>query len=72
MAAAATAESEWTEHRTEDGRPFYWNAAMKKSVWEKPDGFQPKTQAATGMEVEVSEGGGEDGGEFRPVIKVQY
>ncbi|EDS40941.1 conserved hypothetical protein [Culex quinquefasciatus] len=35
MAAAATAESEWTEHRTEDGRPFYWNAAMKKTHLKK-------------------------------------
>ncbi|EDS26121.1 predicted protein [Culex quinquefasciatus] len=50
MAAAVTVESEWTEHRAENGRLFYWNAALMKSVWEKPDGFQPKTQAAMGME----------------------
>ncbi|EDS40752.1 predicted protein [Culex quinquefasciatus] len=47
MAAAATVESEWTEHRAENGRTFYWNAALRKSVWEKPDGFQPKPQASS-------------------------
>lgn len=45
-----------------EGRTYYWNAAMQKSVWEKPD----RT-----MEVKDSEGEGKDGSDFRPVVEVR-
>lgn len=28
--------AEWSEHRTPDGRPYFYNAARGESVWEKP------------------------------------
>ncbi|ETV79453.1 hypothetical protein H257_07454 [Aphanomyces astaci] len=37
----------WTEHKTKDGRSYYYNKHTKESVWEKPDGFVPKVVAAT-------------------------
>ncbi|EDS28538.1 conserved hypothetical protein [Culex quinquefasciatus] len=54
MAAAAKAESEWTEQRTKEGKLFYWNSVTKESVWEKPDGFQAEKQPATDKKVEKS------------------
>ncbi|EDS29729.1 conserved hypothetical protein [Culex quinquefasciatus] len=54
MAAAAKAESEWTEQRTKEGKLFYWNSVTKESVWEKPDGFQTEKQPATDKKLEKS------------------
>ncbi|EDS41510.1 conserved hypothetical protein [Culex quinquefasciatus] len=54
MAAAAKAESEWTEQRTKEGKLFYWNSVTKESVSEKPDGFQAEKQPATDKKVEKS------------------
>ncbi|XP_052561958.1 uncharacterized protein LOC128092351 [Culex pipiens pallens] len=54
MAAAAKAESEWTEQRTKEGKLFYWNSVTKESVWEKADGFQAEKQPATDKKVEKS------------------
>ena len=31
------AHVEWSEHKMADGRPYYYNAKTKSSVWEKPD-----------------------------------
>ncbi|EQC37456.1 hypothetical protein SDRG_05059 [Saprolegnia diclina VS20] len=31
----------WTEHKTKDGRSYYYNKGTKASVWEKPDDFVP-------------------------------
>ncbi len=33
----------WTEHKAPDGRTYYYNAATRQSVWEKPD--ELKTEA---------------------------
>lgn len=27
----------WTEHKTPDGRIYYYNNQTKRSLWEKPD-----------------------------------
>ena len=40
MAAAEKERNPWSEHQSEDGRPFYYNSVTKESVWDKPDGFQ--------------------------------
>lgn len=29
--------SEWTEHKSPDGRTYYYNNVTKQSLWEKPD-----------------------------------
>lgn len=29
--------SEWTEHKSPDGRTYYYNSITKQSAWEKPD-----------------------------------
>lgn len=28
---------EWTEHKSPDGRTYYYNSITKQSAWEKPD-----------------------------------
>ncbi|EDS37956.1 conserved hypothetical protein [Culex quinquefasciatus] len=47
MAAAAKADSDWTVHRTKDGKTFYWNKITQ-------DGFQEEKQPLTDKEVENS------------------
>ncbi|KFD50828.1 hypothetical protein M513_08266 [Trichuris suis] len=34
---AATEELPWSEHKTDDGRVFYYNKITQQSSWEKPD-----------------------------------
>lgn len=29
--------TEWSEHKSPDGRTYYYNNATKQSLWEKPD-----------------------------------
>lgn len=31
------ASCEWTEHKSPDGRTYYYNSITKQSAWEKPD-----------------------------------
>ncbi|EOD03931.1 hypothetical protein EMIHUDRAFT_108042 [Emiliania huxleyi CCMP1516] len=31
----------WTEHKTPEGRPYYYHAATKKSTWERPGAARP-------------------------------
>ena len=28
--------AEWSEHKTQDGKSYYYNARSQQSVWEKP------------------------------------
>ncbi|CAK4072986.1 unnamed protein product [Aphanomyces euteiches] len=39
----------WTEHKTLDGRSYYYNKQTKESVWERPDDFvkPPPTETTT-------------------------
>uniref|UniRef100_UPI0030BA2B6C Pre-mRNA-processing factor 40 homolog A n=1 Tax=Homo sapiens TaxID=9606 RepID=UPI0030BA2B6C len=34
---AMGAKSMWTEHKSPDGRTYYYNTETKQSTWEKPD-----------------------------------
>uniref|UniRef100_A0A1B0C570 Pre-mRNA-processing factor 40 homolog A n=1 Tax=Glossina palpalis gambiensis TaxID=67801 RepID=A0A1B0C570_9MUSC len=34
---AAPPNTEWTEHKAPDGRPYYYNNVTKQSSWEKPE-----------------------------------
>lgn len=34
---APPASCEWTEHKSPDGRTYYYNSLTKQSAWEKPD-----------------------------------
>lgn len=34
---ALNPNSEWTEHKAPDGRPYYYNQNTKQSSWEKPE-----------------------------------
>jgi len=36
--------SQWTEHRAPDGRPYYYNMVTKQSVWQKPDELKKKEE----------------------------
>ncbi|CAH0730694.1 unnamed protein product, partial [Brenthis ino] len=35
-AELSAAAAEWSAHRAPDGRPYYYHAASRRSVWEKP------------------------------------
>ncbi|XP_043278756.1 pre-mRNA-processing factor 40 homolog A isoform X2 [Venturia canescens] len=39
-----TKKTEWTEHKAPDGRTYYYNAATKQSLWEKPDELKTPTE----------------------------
>lgn len=34
---ALASNTEWTEHKAPDGRPYYYNQNTKQSSWEKPE-----------------------------------
>ena len=34
--APAQPKLDWTEHKAPDGRPYWYNAKTKQSVWNKP------------------------------------
>lgn len=36
-AFGAATNTDWTEHKAPDGRPYYYNNASKQSSWEKPE-----------------------------------
>lgn len=38
------ANSLWTEHKSPDGRTYYYNTATKQSLWEKPDELKTPTE----------------------------
>ncbi|ETW00248.1 hypothetical protein, variant 2 [Aphanomyces invadans] len=37
----------WTEHKTKDGRSYFYNKHTKESVWERPEGFVSKAVEAS-------------------------
>lgn len=37
MQFGAVPTTEWTEHKSPDGRTYYYNNITKQSSWEKPD-----------------------------------
>lgn len=47
----------WTEHKTADGRTYYYNAETKKSLWEKPDELKPLEERASPWKEYTAEGG---------------
>lgn len=34
----------WTEHKSPDGRTYYYNTVTKQSLWEKPDELKTPTE----------------------------
>lgn len=43
--------TEWTEHKSPDGRTYYYNNVTKQSLWEKPD--ELKTIAEVRIEFDL-------------------
>ncbi|OCT61068.1 pre-mRNA-processing factor 40 homolog A [Xenopus laevis] len=37
-------KSQWTEHKSPDGRTYYYNAETKQSTWETPDDLKTPTE----------------------------
>ena len=37
-------ETDWTEHKSPDGRIYFYNTITKQSVWEKPDALKTETE----------------------------
>ncbi len=44
---APAAQAAWTEHKTSDGRTYYYNAATRVSSWTKPSDGSPESKAPT-------------------------
>ena len=45
--------AEWSEHKTADGKSYYYNARTQQSVWEKPkvlEDWEGKLHCAAGLE----------------------
>lgn len=36
--------NEWSEHKSPDGRVYYYNSITKQSSWEKPDELKTPTE----------------------------
>jgi transcription elongation regulator 1 len=36
---------EWTEHRAPDGRPYFYNASIQQSTWERPQALKDLDEA---------------------------
>lgn len=44
------AQCEWSEHKSPDGRVYYYNTVTKQSAWEKPDELKtPAEVSATNV-----------------------
>lgn len=39
--------TEWTEHKAPDGRPYYYNNITKQSSWEKPEALMTPAERLT-------------------------
>ena len=40
----ADSAAAWTEHKSPDGRIYFYNTVTKASVWEKPDALKTETE----------------------------
>lgn len=45
---AAAASSDWSEHKSPDGRKYYYNRRTKQSTWEKPDDLKTPAERIMG------------------------
>lgn len=41
---SSKSKSVWTEHKSPDGRTYYYNTVTKLSFWEKPDELKTPTE----------------------------
>ena len=48
MSGAAGPKSEWSEFKTADGRPYFYNSRTMQSTWEKPKELADIEQNDTG------------------------
>lgn len=39
----------WTEHKSVDGKTYYYNTETKQSTWEKPDELKSPAEVKTGQ-----------------------
>lgn len=44
--APPPASCEWTEHKSPDGRTYYYNSITKQSAWEKPDELKTSAEVS--------------------------
>jgi len=42
-------KSVWTEHKSLDGKTYYYNTETKQSTWEKPDELKSPAEVKTGQ-----------------------
>ena len=49
--------SNWSEHRSVDGRPYYYNKTTKLSTWQKPDALRTPEELSLPWREYVTDGG---------------
>lgn len=45
--APPPASCEWSEHKSPDGRTYYYNSITKQSAWEKPDELKTSAEVCS-------------------------
>jgi serine/threonine protein kinase len=53
--SSAAASSVWTEHRTQDGRPYWFNTETQKSTWKRPEELARRPRRHHDNKLQLSE-----------------
>lgn len=52
-AMSSLSHPEWSEHKSPDGRVYYYNSVSKQSSWEKPDDLKTPAEVCSLMQITI-------------------